>query len=161
MPLQSILHIIRHLQAISAEAKQKLLGKKYHDGVKEQEITEEYLEAQLKSVGSKFNIKISDPERIIECAKKILEQQTAKGVLEWLNNPKTTQREAMVKIRIAEAMKKELGLEEDDLLGDATVVEINDHNQQQIKKRFVEKEKAKIIWKSTRLLQMSFRKLMN
>ncbi len=122
VPLESTLHIIRHLKSVDAVTKQHLIGQHASTGNKELVVTPEYIQAQLQSTGSKFNPKISNPDQLIRFGLEKFHQVVNTGNVRWL--AQNDHEEARVHIVADEADKKQLGLLPDEYLGTHSIIEL-------------------------------------
>ncbi len=121
----SLLHVSRHLASMSLEARQRLIGRRHTDGDKELVIDDAFVDAQLASTGSKFNEKITDPQVMIDfCLRRYKEAIEAGNAGKWLKRPKTGMVDTGIFIEVTPEQKAELGLEPEDHIGTASLIQI-------------------------------------
>jgi hypothetical protein len=119
------LHISRHLNSLSPEARTTLLTLKTRQGGIEKAVDDDFLNAQLKTKGSKFNEKITNPEIVMEVCREIIKKQISQGSeIVWIKYPNNDAYFTDIEVIVDEEIKRKLGLNKDDSLGTAPVVEI-------------------------------------
>ncbi len=123
IPITTLLHISRHLRSLSSEARQALLGRAIDEGETSM-VTDEFLDAELQSTGSKFSKKIQDPQQVAALCKELLLQKAERSELYWMKNSATGEKVAVTDAVVTNDQKQSLGLETDDHLGDSNVVEV-------------------------------------
>lgn len=122
----SILHITRHLKSVSPEAKKKLLAL---------DVTDDFIEAQLDSAGSKFHEKINDPYKLLEVCQKAVKDKLSGGEeIPWIYSKEADEFEAKIKVEVSPEQKQALGLNPDEYAGDVSVIEITPEIENQITK---------------------------
>jgi hypothetical protein len=113
-------HVTRHLVQLSEDAKRFLTDL----GVEENEAR-----AMLATHGSKFNSKIQDPRAIIDFVKDKLSKVIERTKVGWILSFNGTREVAQFVMKTDINDKNSLGLNENDALGTATVVEITEVNR--------------------------------
>ena len=122
----SVLHIIRHLKSLSPEAKNKLLAL---------DVDEDFINAQLESIGSKFHKKINDPYQLLEVCQEVIQEKVNNGAeIPWIYSKEAGEFEAKIKIEFSTEQKQALGLDPDEYTGDISVVRITPEIENQVTK---------------------------
>lgn len=125
--LESVLHVIRHLQSISSKVEEKLIGQKANTGASIITIDHQYLATQLRVAGSKFHKIIDDPWTVIDlCCQRVIKEIATGKSLPWYEDTQAKVQTALLTVRANAAEKQALGIPPNEFLGNVGVVEIND-----------------------------------
>ncbi len=131
---EGILHVTRHLTHLSDKARSKLVGMEIAEGGTTVTTDDKFVDEQLKSKGSKFNKKITDPDLLMDTCIHVLEEKIRKGEeIAWIASPAGPLR-ARIQVDVSADLKEVFGLEASELLGTASVTEITPDIASQIKK---------------------------
>ena len=123
----SILHVSRHLKKLNPEARKKILS---FEGV-----TDDFITAQLQTVGSKFHEKIDDPYKLLKvCHQALRDKISGAEKIPWLYSKEVDEFEAIIKIELSPEQKQSLGLNPNEYAGDVSVIEITPEIENQITK---------------------------
>ncbi|OGI69698.1 hypothetical protein A2824_03210 [Candidatus Nomurabacteria bacterium RIFCSPHIGHO2_01_FULL_42_16] len=127
LPLDSELHILRHLSSLEKEFRQKLIGQKMINPYTGQEtiINEEYIDSQISTAGGKFNQeqkRLNSPEKIkeivIQGAEKIIESKD----IQWFRKGK--QKRCIFSVTFTPELKQNFELDPNIPIGFSNLVKI-------------------------------------
>ena len=143
VPQEAILHVTRHLNELTSDARLKLVGKQIEDEGTTIMIDEEFINKQLESAGSKFNNKISDPEIIIAICRDMIFEAIDSNNIAWMKNSQTGEMTARFQIEMEDKHKEMLGLNSEEMLGTASVIGITSEIQGQVERELRGKGEVK------------------
>jgi len=146
---ESILHVTRHITCLSPNARKKILKLTIIDGGEKIKVNDAFIDAQLQSIGSKFNEKINDPFKLLENCRAIAMEQIKEEIeIPWIYNSRIDEAVAKIKVRLSDGQKQKLGILSSEFVGNLSVVkvtsEIRQHLQKEQRGKGEKKDRVKI-----------------
>lgn len=124
IPTESLLHISRHLNSFSEEAKSKLIGQTILEKDNEIVIDDNLLNNLIKTAGSKFNLAITDPEKLaIFCKQKMQEVINSNKAPFWYRKKSLSEWSDFM-IKVTNEDKKRFGIPINEYFGTESVIKI-------------------------------------